>query len=236
MERLEKAWEAWQNFIPEREEARNDAMGKVDLEKKRRLAELNVELAQIRAKIASLKAEIGMEKVKYVKSSFDANWQVEKAKRKEELEAAIAEQIDVHGKTGYQLANHLGTKNINLFYDVRRQNDLYRNEQAKEVSNLDWQWSRFTGTQRYALADTRGNQEPVWCYVLMKGTLDSELEFKECVWDFQTGAYVSGDKKVFESDTPANRRKRADTLAEVLDGTYTGKVKESPNPYFEEVD
>lgn len=238
MERLENAWAAWQNFIPEREEARDKAMGQVDPEKKRRLADYNVELAQIKAKIASLKAEIGMEKVRYVKSAFDSRWQLEKAARKEELEAAIAEQIDVHGKTGYQLANHLGTKNINLFYDVKRQTNLYRGEQAKEVSNLQWRWSRFTGTQRYALAcmEPLEDFKTGWQYVLMKGTLDTELEYKECVFDFKTGAYVSGDKKVFESDTPANRRKRADTLAEILDGTYTGKVKESPNPYFEEVD
>lgn len=234
MERLEKAWAAWQNFIPEREEARAAAIGKVDPQKKRRLADLKVELAQIRAKIASLQAEIGMEKVSYVKGAFDANWQLEKAARKEELEAAIAEEMNINGKTGYQLANHLGTKNINLFYEVKRQGDVYRGEQSKEVSKLEWQWSRFTGTQRYALAQSE-NLSP-WAYVLMKGVIDSELEYKECVWDYETGEYVSGDKAVFESDTPSNRRKRADTLAEVLEGTYAGKVKESPNPYFEEVD
>lgn len=236
MERLEKAWEAWQNFIPEREEARAAAIGKVDPSKKRRLADLKVELAQVRAKIASLQAEIGMEKVSYVKGAFDANWQLEKAARKEELEAAIAEEMNVNGKTGYQLANHLGTKNINLFYEVKRQGDVYRGEQSKEVSKLEWEWSRFTGTQRYALATMSTEPTADWHYVLMKGVLDSELEYKECVWDFQTGEYVSGDKAVFESDTPSNRRKRADTLAEVLEGTYAGKVKESPNPYFEEVD
>jgi hypothetical protein len=70
----------------------------------------------------------------------------------------------------------------------------------------------------------------------MKGVLDTELEGRECVWDFTTGAYISGDKAVFESDTASNRRKRADTLAEVLEGRYAGKVKESPNAYFEEVE
>lgn len=246
MERLEKAWAEWQNFIGDREEARAQAMGKVDLEKKRRLADLKVELAQIRAKIASLQAEIGMEKVQYVKGAFEARWQVEKATRREALEAAIAEEMSVNGKTGYQLAQHLGTKNINLFYDVKRQGDVYRNEQSKEVSKLEWQWSRFTGTQRYALAVNPNDVNPYtdieeferkdWAYVLMKGTLDTDLEHKGCVWDFHTGEYVSGDKAVYESDTPSNRRKRADTLAEVLEGTYAGKVKESKNPYFEDID
>ena len=235
MERLEKAWDAWQAFIPDREEARASAMGKVDLEKKRRLADLKVELAQIRAKIATLQAEIGQEKVSYVKGAFDANWSVEKAVRRAELEDAISEQINVHGKTGYQLANHLGTKNINMFYEVKRQSDVYRGEQSKEVSTLDWKWSRFTGTQRYALAVNPNEDSLDWQYVLMKGTLDTDLEHKECVWDYATGAYVSGDKKVFESDNGGNRRQRATRLAQVLAGTYAGKVKESPNPYFEDV-
>ena len=230
MERLENAWSAWQNLIPEREEARSKAIGTVDLDKKRRLADLNVELAQIRARIASLKAEIGMEKVSYVKGAFDAQWQLEKAARREELEAAISEEMNVNGKSGYQLAQALGTKNINLFYNVKQQEDVYRREQSKEVNDLDWQWSRFTGTQRYALAVTEGGG---WSYVLMKGTKETELEHKECVWDYNTGMYVSGSKEVFESDTPTNRRKRADTLAEVLEGTYTGKIKETVNPYFE---
>jgi hypothetical protein len=209
-------------------------MGTVDLSKKRRLADLKVELAQVRARIASLQAEIGMEKVQYVKGAFDANWSVEKAERRAELEEAIAEQITVHGKTGYQLANHLGTKNINMFYEVKRQNDVYRGEQSKEVSTLDWKWSRFTGTQRYALAVNPNEDNSVeWAYVLMKGTLDTDLEHKECVWDYKTGAYVSGDKNVFESDNGGNRRQRATRLAQVLEGTYAGKVKESPNPYFE---
>jgi hypothetical protein len=236
VERLEKAWDSWQGFIPDREEARSQAMGKVDLEKKRRLADLKVELAQTRAKIAMLQAEIGQEKVSYVKGAFDAQWSVEKAERRQELEEAISEQINVHGKTGYQLANHLGTKNINMFYEVKRQGDVYRGEQSKEVSTLDWKWSRFTGTQRYALSTNPNTDSEEWAYVLMKGTLDTDLEHKECVWDYKTGAYVSGDKKVFESDNGGNRRQRATRLAQVLEGTYAGKVKESPNPYFEETE
>lgn len=244
MERLQEAWAAWKNLIGDREDARVLAMGTVDLEKKRRLADLNVELAKVRSQIATLKAEIGMEKTSYVKGAFDARWQVEKATRRQELDEAIAEEMSVNGKTGYQLAAALGTKNINLFYGVKQQEDTYRREQSKEVSGLDWKWSRFTGTQRYALASTEPLAEwekellggEQWAYVLMKGTVDTDLEHKECVWDFKSGAYVSGDKDVFESDSPANRRKRADTLASVLEGTYAGKVKESPNVYFESVE
>ena len=236
MQELKDAYESWNNFITDREEARVKEMGTPDHERKRRLADMQVEMAQLRAKIALLKAELGMERTKYVKGAFDARWAVEKAARKEALDNAISHEMNVNGKTGYQLAQALGTKNLGLFYGVKQTTEAYRKHQEAEVSDLEWQWSRFTGTQRYALADTRGNQEPVWCYVLMKGQLDTELEGQEAVFDFTTGEYVSGNKEVFESDTPTNRAVRATTLAQVLDGTYTGKIKETPNPYWEDVD
>ena len=234
MDRLQKAWEDWQNVIPEREAARAAAIGKVDPMKRQRLADRKAEMARLRAEIAMLTAEILQEKSTYSKSTFDAQWAVYKANRREELQNAIEEEMNVNGKSGYQLAQALGTKNINLFYEVKRDSQVWRQEQAKEALNVDWQWSRFTGTQRYALAVIDNDLH--WAYVLMKGTDGTELEGEECVWDYNTGGYISGSKDVFESDTAANRRKRADTLAEVLAGTYAGKVKETLNPYFEEVD
>lgn len=231
MKRLQDAYDKWNVFVQDREDARATAMGTPDHEKKRRLADLQVELAQLKARIAMLKAEIGMERTNYVKGAFDARWAVEKAARREELESAIAEEMNVNGKTGYQLAQALGTKNLGLFYGVKHSEDAYRGHQEQEISDLTWEWSRFTGTQRYALAQSE-HLSP-WKYVLMKGTVGTELEGAEVVWDFETGAYVSGSKAVFESDTPANRRKRADTLASVVEGTYAGKVKEAVNPYFE---
>ena len=236
MQELKDAYESWNNFITDREEARAKEMGTPDHERKRRLADMQVEMAQLRAKIALLKAELGMERTKYVKGAFDARWAVEKAARKEALDNAISHEMNVNGKTGYQLAQALGTKNLGLFYGVKQTTEAYRKHQEAEVSDLEWQWSRFTGTQRYALAWSQTENNSNFDYVLMKGQLDTELEGQECVFDFHSGEYVSGSKEVFESDNPANRRKRADTLAQVLEGTYAGKVKESPNPYFEEVD
>ena len=234
MQELKEAYESWNNFISDREEARAKEMGTPDHEKKRRLADMKVELAQLKAKIALLSAEIGMEKSKYVKGAFDARWAVEKAARKEALDNAIAHEMNVNGKTGYQLAQALGTKNLGLFYGVKQQSDVYRKHQEDEVSDLEWEWSRFTGTQRYALAQAE-NLGP-WAYVLMKGQLDTELEGQEAVFDYQTGEYVSGSKVVFESDSATNRAARATTLAQVLEGTYNGKVKEAPNPYWEDVE
>lgn len=236
MQRLKEAFESWNNFVDDRELARSKAIGFVDLDKQALLANKLKELAAVKAEIALIRAELGMGKTTYHKLSFDAAWSVEKRKRSEELDAAIVEELG-RGKTGYQLAQALGTKSINRFYDVKRSLGVHQHEQAEEAKTMDWQWSRFTGTQRYALAGTpNGELARDWDYVLMKGAVGSAQEHSKCIWDFKTGSFVSGDISVFKSDSETNRRKRADTLAQILAGTYAGKVKETPNPYFEEVE
>lgn len=243
MQRLKDAFEKWNAFIPEREEARAKAIGTVDSSKLEELSQKKAALARLKAEVALLTAQINMTKSTYHKANFDAQWAVEKRKRSDELDEAIAEEIS-KGKSGYQLAQELGTKSINRFYEVKRSLNTVRNEQAEAAAEVVWEWSRFTGTQRYALA-----QEPLadwerellgehnaWAFVLMKGTIGGDLEGKECIFDFRTGAFISGDLAVYNSDAEKSRRKRADILAEVIAGTYAGKVKETPNPYFEETE
>jgi hypothetical protein len=103
------------------------------------------------------------------------------------------------------------------------------------MEQYNWQWHRFTGTRRYALAAEPTKEVLGWAYVLMKGALDTEEEGKWCIWDYKTGALLAGSSEVYFSDSERNRRNRADTLAELLAGTYAGKVKLSNiNEYFEE--
>lgn len=243
MQRLKDAFESWNNFVADREVARSNAIGFVDLEKQGKLANKLQQQAALKAEIALLKAELGMGKTTYHKGSFDALWTVEKRKRSDALDEAIREELG-KGKSGYELANALGTKSINRFYEVKRGLTVHQREQVQETEQVSqWQWSRFTGTQRYALGHRPHDEvaaelkalEP-WEYVLMHGALGTALEGQQCVWDFRTGAFVDGELKVFNSDSETNRRKRADTLAEILAGTYAGKVKETPNPYFEVVE
>jgi hypothetical protein len=103
--------------------------------------------------------------------------------------------------------------------------------EATKVQLVDWEWSDFTGTHRYALAK---GEKGEWTYVKMRGTLGTDLEGEECVWEIATGDLLAGSQDVFNSDSPSGRTKRQVTLAAVLDETYTGPYKESPNPYYSE--
>ena len=229
MEELVKVHKQWKSFTADREAARNARTNGTsptaqEYRKKR------LELVKLKAEVALLKAQHDVEQQGYSKPIFDAEWAERKVELRDKLGELIAAELH-KGKKPAQLANELGSKNLNLFYEVKAQVDHFRNEQEDLADGADWQWSRFSGAQRYALAKVHGE----WALVLMHGTIDTELEGEKCVFDYNTGAYISGSVEVFNSDTEENRKKRSVTLASVLDKTYVGRVKEIPNPYFEEV-
>jgi hypothetical protein len=229
MEELIKVHKQWKNFIPDREAARA-ALTNGNSPTAQKYQEKKLELAKLRAEVALLKAQHDVEQHGYSKPIFDAEWAEKKKDLKAKLEELIAAELH-KGKKPAQLASELGSKNLMMFYDVKANVDHYRNEQADVADGADWQWSRFSGAQRYALAKVHGE----WGLVLMHGTEGTDLEGEKCVFDYNTGAYISGSVPVFNSDTEENRKKRSVTLASVLDQTYAGRVKEIPNPYFEEV-
>lgn len=230
MEELQEAYSEWSSFVGLREEARAEAQGSIDSTLHDDLREANLNLAQLKAEIYSIKAQILMNKGTYNKQAFDAEWSAKKIRLKQRVEELIAAELS-KGKNPNQLATELGSKSLNMFYGIKANIDSYRAEASKELEGINWQWSRFTGTQRYAVG-LAGEET----YVLMKGTIDTELEGLECVWNYATGAFISGSLEVYNSDSETNRARRAVTLAEILEGTYTGTVKERKNPYFEEID
>jgi hypothetical protein len=110
--------------------------------------------------------------------------------------------------------------------------DKLKHQQEKDtakLSSLQWAYSDFTGTHRYALARGEDGQ---WAYCKMKGALGSDYEGEEAVWDIETGDFISGSYEVYESSNANERVKRKDMLAAVLAGTYDGAWKASSNPYF----
>lgn len=229
MEELVKVHKQWKNFTADREAARN-ALTNGTSPTAQEYRKKRLELVKLKAEVALLKAQHDVEQQGYSKPIFDAEWQERKVELRIKLEGLIADELN-KGKKPAQLANELGSKNLNLFYEVKGKVDHYRNEQNDLAEEAEWQWSRFSGAQRYALAKVHG----AWALVLMHGTVDTELEGEKCVFDYTTGAYISGSVEVYNSDTEENRKKRSVTLASVLDKTYAGRVKEIPNPYFEEV-
>jgi len=223
---LHDYWKQWSNHVADREAARQEALSAVGTNLQDELREKKLQAAQLKADIYQLQARIAMAKGSYSKPAFDTEWAIKKANLRKKIEGLIAAEL-INGKNPNQIANDLGSKSINLFYNIKSNLEAQRTVTSRELEGIEWKWSRFTGTQRYGLS---GN------YVLMHGTVDTELEGLQCVFDFETGEFISGSTEVYNSDTEVNRARRAVTLAQILDGTYTGQVKERKNPYFEEVD
>lgn len=229
MEELIKVHKQWKSFTADREAAR-EALTNGNSPTAQEYHKKKLELTKLKAEVALLKAQHDVEQQGYSKAIFDAQWAEKKQELKVKLESLIAEELH-KGKKPAVLAAEVGSRNLNMFYDVKAKVDNYRNEKAEVADEADWQWSRFSGAQRYALAKVHGE----WALVLMHGTIDTDLEGQKCIFDFKTGAYISGSVEVYNSDTETNRSRRSTLLASVLDKTYTGQVKEIENPYFEEV-
>lgn len=233
MNELKLAFDEWKNFVSAREEARREAEGaSSNAEIKAEIAQIRQEIANLQATLARKKADLFMNKSSsYSKPAFDAEWSDKKKVLRAKLIELLTEQL-VAGKTGYELGQALGTKSMNMIYEAKRNMDEFKAEQEEKLDEYDWHWHRFTGTRRYALSTEPGTEGKDWKYVLMKGAIGTEQEGLWCIFDFETGVLLQGNNDVYHSD--AARMTRAATLAELLAGTYSGKLKLSKtNDYFE---
>lgn len=233
MYELKSTFDEWKNFVSIRETVRREAEGTgSNAEIKADIANIRQQIANLQAELARKKADLFMNKSStYSKVDFDAEWSEKKKTLRAKLIDLLTEQL-VAGKTGYELGQALGTKSMNMIYEAKRNMDNFKAEQEEKLEEFDWNWHRFTGTRRYALSTEPGSEGKDWKYVLMKGALDSEQEGLWCIWDYETGVLLQGSSDVYHSDP--SRQTRADTLAELLAGTYSGKLKLSEtNEYFE---
>lgn len=221
----------WSDFTNKREEERHRLQNPPGIaDKKAELAALNQELARLRSQAHLLKAQIAMasQGEPYSKPLFDAQWAEKKKALKEQVEKALMAEM-VNGKSIPTIMLEYGMRNPVWLYQIKDKLNHHVQSEAVKLAGVIWCWSHFTGTHRYALA--KGDTGK-WAYVKMMGTLGTELEGEECVWDIETGELLTGSQDVFESDSVAGRNKRKNTLASVLAGTYDGPYKESPNPYY----
>lgn len=221
----------WEEFTVTREHARQaaqDANGAAALRQK--LQEKTNALQQLKIEIAMLKAQIIIASggKPYNKALFDIEWANKKMDLRDDLERAIMREMDT--KSIPQIMTEYGFNNTTMLYRVKKRKDYERQAAESALDDVQWEWSDFTGTHRYAL----GNQnEEGWALVKLFGAINTDLEGESCVFDFETGEFISGSREVFNSDSVGNKVKRKNTLAMVLDGSYTGIIKESPNPYHE---
>ena len=198
--------------------------------KKAELAEVNQELARLKAKAHLLKAQITMQTMDepYNRATFDVEWGDKKKALKESIEQHFMVLMS-EGKSIPTIMNEYSFRNPVWLYQIKEKLTHHQTTEASKVQGALWYWSHFTGTHRYALAK---GEEGKWAYVKLMGTLDTDLEGEEAIFEFETGEFLTGNQEVFTSDSQAGRMRRKDTLAAVLAGTYDGHYKESPNPYY----
>lgn len=221
----------WSNFTAEREAERHRLMNPPGISDKRaELAEINQELARLRAKQHLLKAQITMasHEEPYNKALFDSQWSEKKKELKSSLDDALMAEIS-GGKSIPTIMREYDLKNPVLLYQLKERLNHHQHSEASKLGGLTWEWSDFTGSHRYALARGESGE---FAYVKMMGTLDTELEGESCIWEIATGELLSGSQEVFNSDSTSGRQKRATTLAAVLNETYSGPMRQSTNPYF----
>jgi hypothetical protein len=201
-------------------------------DKRAELVELNQELARLKAKQHLLKAQIAVanQEQPYSKPLFDAEWAEKKQQLKSRVEQALMLEFS-GGKSVPTIMQEYNMRNPVWLYQIKEKLNHHQDSEASKLEGVNWQWSDFTGTHRYALAKDESGE---WAYVRMMGTVDTDLEGQECIWEVATGDLLAGSQDVFNSDNANGRKKRKDLLASVLDETYTGPTRLSPNPYYGE--
>lgn len=223
----------WSNFTNTREAERYRLQNPTILvEKRAELAELNQELARLRSKQHLLKAQLAIasQEEPYSKALFDVQWAEKKKTLKETVEAALMAEIS-GGKSIPTIMQEFNMRNPVWLYQIKDKLNAHQQAEATKLEKVTWEWSDFTGCHRYALAKGASGE---WEYAKMMGALDTDLEGASCVWEIATGELLTGSQDVFNSDSASGRKKRQVTLASVLDETYSGPIKQSPNPYYSE--
>lgn len=219
----------WETFTAHRESERHRLQNPEGSDELRaELQQAKQALSQAKANVQLIEAKLMMLQTEpYSKTMFDMEWTAKKKDLREKLEKALAEEMDM--KSIPDIMKEYAITNTTLLYRVRDRVKYERAQAARKMAELDWKWSDFTGTHRYALASEDGEG---WTHVRMAGTKDTELEGEYAVFSALTGEFITGNREVFESDSPAGRTKRWQQLVTVLDGRYTGPWKESENPYY----
>ena len=234
MESLKSKYAEWVSFIDTREAERerlSNPVGSTDL--KAQLREKKGALHKLKAEIQLLEAQIMLAQPSgggYNKAAFDYEWSRKKTSLKAEVEALIAEQLEA-GVSVPRLMKDLDCKSPNWLYTIKANIDLFRGATQEEMVGTIWEHTDATSVHRYAL----GTNPLVngYSYVMLKGALDSEYEGEQCIFEFDSGNFISGSRDLFDSVTGSVKTQRSQMLADILKGVYTKRVIRDTNPYFE---
>lgn len=233
MEALNEKYQEWVNFTETRERERerlSNPPGASELKDK--IAEQQSVVLKAQAQLQMLKAQLVLLSngdTPYRKADFDHTWGRKKTSLKAEVEQLMAEEIE-RGTSIPKIMKELNCRNPVWLYQVRDNLNAYRGASKEEMAQTDWHWSDVTSVHRYALGhDLEGSD---WGFVLMHGAVDSEFEHEQCMFDFKTGNFITGNRQLFDSVTTGVKQQRSRMLAEILEGTYLKKVRRDTNPYF----
>ena len=232
MEELKEKFAEWSSFVETRENERNKAMHPEGAEElKAQIDDAKAAVLKANAELQLLKAQLVLLDSKpYTKARFDHEWGMKKTALKSDVEKLIAEQIEA-GVSIPKLMKALNSKNPQWFYSIKENLNMYRGAANEDVAQSHWEWSDATSVHRYAISCAPDSSE--YSFVLLKGAKDTEFEGEQCVFDFNTGHFISGSRAVFESVTDSVKKQRSEMLRDILMGVYTRTVKRDHNPYFQ---
>lgn len=234
MEKLKLKFAEWDSFVDDREKARKSLMNPPGVYERREEIRLKqAELFKVQAELQKLKAELvlsGANGVPYNKAAFDHQWVHHKRTLKAEVEALMAEEIE-KGTSIPRILKALDSSNPAWLYRVKDNLNAYRGAAKEEMAQTTWYWTDVTGVHRYGLG--HGETGSDWGFVLMHGAVDSEFEHEKCMFEFNNGTFIGGNRQLFDSVATSVKRQRADMLAQILDGVYVKKVRRDVNPYFD---
>lgn len=233
MEDLKAKYAEWSNFVDTRETERKKLMAPDGTEELRQqIKDQHAVVLKAQAELQMLKAQLVIAnagETPYQKTLFDYEWSQKKAALKAEVELLMAEEIQ-RGTSIPKIMKALRCKNGNWLYQVRDSIEQYRGASKEEMAGTKWEHSDVIAVHRYALACAPESSE--WAFVLMHGALDTGYEGDFCVFDFNTGHFISGNRALFDAETAGSMAQRAKMLSEILGGTYTKKTRRDTNPYF----
>lgn len=234
VEDLKDKYRQWSNFTDIRETERKRLMAPQGTEELRQqIKDQQARVLQEQAQLQLLKAQLVIAnagEAPYQRALFDYEWSQKKSALKREVEGLMAEEIQ-KGTSIPKIMKTLGCKNVNWLYQVRDNIELYRGASKEEMADTKWEFSDVIAVHRYALGCPPDSSE--WAFVLLQGALDTGYEGDHCVFDFETGHFISGNRAVYDDVTDTARTQRTKMLAEILGGTYTKKTRRDTNPYFD---
>lgn len=233
MEELKAVYAEWVGFTQTREAARGEVTSPSHTsELREQIKAKKAEVLKAQAELQMLQAQLTLsapDATPYRKAAFDLEWGQRKVELKKRLEALIAEQLQANVSVP-KLMKALQCKSPNLIYNVKENLEMYRGAAREEVAETVWSWSDAVSVHRYGLAHAPEGAE--YAYAILHGVPDTEWEGTWCTFTYDTQTFVGGNKGLYGSVPQSVKKTRTELLAQILDGSYTKKIRREVNPYF----